>query len=705
MKRLNLTLLGGFDARTDDSHPVEILNRKERALLAWLGMNAGQHIGREAAAAILWGDRAQKQANASLSQALYTIRKALAAQGCDTLSADRVGIMLDANRVRVDALEFRRLAGSADAERLAAAVDMYTAPLLEGMAAPTADFEEWLESERRQLKDEALDALSTLLTTGEGHEAEPAHAATARRLLALDPFSEQATRALMLHHASRGQLGAAVEAFEQLECALRTELGAAPSEETCALREHLLGRQSKAPEFDRQDPMAEAPPRQSGPQPKSRARVLVALLFVVAVVAGAAYRLSVPAHEFAPTDRAAMLHALPARPSIAVMAFEDLSQGDDRGYLSDAIAEGIITQLSYFPELFVIARNSSFHYRDTESDVRSIARELGVRYILEGSQQKSAERLRVTLQLIDAIGGHHVWSRTFNRDLADILAVQDEIAASVASTLGEKLRKVAGEEATRANPDQLRAYQNVLKGNHYFNELTREGSDKAMAAYHAALVLDPDMAPAHTGVAWIHLNGYRWGWTVLDRGEALEQARKEAAIALHLAPADYRSHFTMAVTLMHSGERERAFVEFEKALELNPNSGDVMATYAEQLGYAGRFDEAAAWLRKAMRLDPHHPEWFFWNLGWAQYSMGKCGAALDTMTQMSNPPPLANRTLAAIFVCLDRPDDARQAISDLLVFDPDYSIRKFKMNFQGKYANSADFDAWVAALRQAGLPD
>ena len=293
-------------------------------------------------------------------------------------------------------------------------------------------------------------------------------------------------------------------------------------------------------------------------------------------------------------------HRLPSWPLV-------LSQGKDRDYLSDAIAEGIITQLSLFPELFVIARNSSFHYRDKNMDVRDVARELGVRYILEGSEQKSAGRLRVTVQLIDAVGGNHVWSRTFNRDLSDILVVQDEISTSIASSLGEKLSKIAGEEAKKANPEELRAYQNVLKANRYLCELTKEDTNKATQAYQAALASDPNLASAHDGMAWIYINGYRFGWTDLDRKAALVKAREEAAIGLQLAPDDYGSHFAMAATLMQAGKRGRAIMEFEKSLELNPNAGDVMATFAEQLGYAGRFEEAVTWLKKAMRLDPHHP--------------------------------------------------------------------------------------------------
>jgi adenylate cyclase len=394
---------------------------------------------------------------------------------------------------------------------------------------------------------------------------------------------------------------------------------------------------------------------------------------------------------------------LPARPSIAVLAFEDHSVGQDKEYLSDAIAEGIITELSRFSELFVIARNSSFHYRDKATDVREIARELGVRYVLEGSQQKAGNRLRVNVQLIDAIDGKHLWATTYDRDLADIFRVQDEIAASAASTLGEKLTMIASEDPKRAGPGELSAFEHWIRGRRHFNRFTREGSEQARIAYSAAIEADPKLAHGYSGMAWVHINGYRWGWTELERVDALSRARQAAQKALDLAPYDYVPHFTMAAVHMQAGEREKAVAEFERALELNPNSGDVMANFAELLGYEGRFREAIDLLRRAMRLDPHHPEWFHWNLGWAQYSLGDCRDGLATMRKMSRTPPFANRTLAAIHVCLGEPDQARAAISALLDHDPDYSIAKFRLNFSGKYRDPAHLEGWIEDLRLAGL--
>jgi TolB-like protein/Flp pilus assembly protein TadD len=457
---------------------------------------------------------------------------------------------------------------------------------------------------------------------------------------------------------------------------------------------------------DKAEAVAAAPtePQISTARKSRLVQAAVSLALAVALIAGLAWW-QPWGPDFEPVYPDSMALTLPAEPSIAVLALDDLSSGADKDYLSDAISEGIITELSRFPELFVIARNSSFHYRDVAADVREIASELGVRYVLEGSQQKAGDKLRVTVQLIDAVRGNHVWAETYDRDLADLFVVQDEISATVASTLGEKLTRIAGNEAKRADPARLRGFEHWMAGVRYFREFTREGSEKARQAYLKAIEADPSLARGHASLAWVHINGYRWGWTELGRDDALVQAREEARKALALAPHDYHAHFTMAAVHMQAGEHEKSIAEFEKALELNHNSGNVMANFAELLVYVGRTKEAVELMKTAMRLDPHHPEWYYWNLGWAQYSAGECEAAATTLREMSRMPPLVNRSLAAALVCLGRVDEALAAIDALLEHDPQYSLAKFRLNLKGKYQDPANLERWIDDLRRAGLPE
>ena len=184
----------------------------------------------------------------------------------------------------------------------------------------------------------------------------------------------------------------------------------------------------------------------------------------------------------------------------------------------------------------------------------------------------------------------------------------------LSSTVGAKLVVVASFEASRADPERLRAFGFWLKGMKHWREFTREGNQRALQAFLKAVEADPELARGHIGLAWAYTNGFRWGWTDLDRDDALVRAREAAQRGLDLAPNDYFSNMSMAYVLMVAGESEKAIIKFREALGHNPNSTDVMATLAEALGYVGQGAEAIELLKEAMRRDPHHPDWMKWTL-------------------------------------------------------------------------------------------
>lgn len=406
-----------------------------------------------------------------------------------------------------------------------------------------------------------------------------------------------------------------------------------------------------------------------------------------------------------PVDRAPMNLPLPNEPSIAVLAFDDYSVGDDSDYLSDAIAEGVIAELSRFPELFVIARNSSFSFRDAHRDVKEISRTLGVRYLLEGSQQKNGNRVRVTVQLIDAVEGHHLWSEVYERDLSDLFSVQDDIMRNVVAAVAQKVIRFEGNKAINSDGSKLTALLHSLKARLHFVKLSPEENERARKASLAAIDADPTQPYGYTGLAFAYINGYRWGWTDLSRTDALIEARKAAQKAVELAPDYYDSHAAMAYVHLQENDLDRAIARAERVLELNPNDTNGMSDLAEFLGYAGRADEAEELLLKAMRLDPLHPDWFKWNLSWVQWLNGNCEDALRTMNAMSEIPPMANRVLASIHICLGQRDQARKAVNQLIAYDPDYSIKQVRENYLGKFRNNSDLERVLDALREAGLPD
>ncbi len=431
-------------------------------------------------------------------------------------------------------------------------------------------------------------------------------------------------------------------------------------------------------------------------------------LIAIGLVLAAAFGISLfwmTANDGDPVDQISVDLPLPSKPSIAVLAFEDNSVGEDADFLSDAIAEGVIADLSRFRELFVIARNSSFSFRGTPTKVSEISRALGVRYLLEGSQQKSGDQLRVTVQLVDAVEGHHLWSQVYNSDLGDVFAVQDEIVRKVVSTVAQKVINSEGQKAIRSDEAKLTALLLNLKARQHLFDFTPEGNERARLANLAAVDADPSQPYGYVGLTFVHINKYRWGWTDQDPIVELKAAREYARKGVETGPDYYDSHSAMAYLHIQEGHLDKAVARYEKALELNPNDTGAMASLAEALTYGGEPEKAETLMLKVTRLDPLHQDWIKWNLAWVQWHTRKCDDALQTMNAMSEIPPMAFRVLAIIQVCRNNQVEAKQAVDRILEFDPEYSIADVLHNYEGKYTHTSDLERVLSDLRLAGLPE
>lgn len=350
-----------------------------------------------------------------------------------------------------------------------------------------------------------------------------------------------------------------------------------------------------------------SPRRKQRPRAK---QILASGVLALLIVAGIIWwKFGAP--DFEPLEAAEMAQPLPEKPSIAVLAFSDLSQGADKDYLSDAISEEIISKLSRFPEFFVIARNSSFFYKGKAADIRDIAKELGVRYVLEGNQQKSGDQLRVTAQLIDATAGNTIWVETYDRNMMDIFALQDEITRIIVAALEQNINLAEYNRLLRKPTDSLRAYELIYLSRAERLKFTPEGHEEALRLAEHALEFDPGYSAAYFSMAWVHINCFRWGWCAdRPREEALDSAFAMAEKAVELDPHSSLAHWVLASAKMQSGDLEQAEAEYDRAIALNPNSAGVLADSAEVLVYLGRVDEAIARIRSAIRLNPHHPDWY-----------------------------------------------------------------------------------------------
>jgi adenylate cyclase len=359
--------------------------------------------------------------------------------------------------------------------------------------------------------------------------------------------------------------------------------------------------------------------------------------------------------------------ALPDKPSIAVLPFQSMSGDPEQEYFADGMVEDIITELSRIRWLFVIARNSTFTYKGQAVDVKRVARELGVRYVLEGSVRKGGNRVRITAQLIDAISGAHIWAERYDRDLNDIFAVQDEITASVAGVIEPALAEAEQQRVLRKPPERLDAWEAYQRGLWHFNKFGPEDNRTAQTFFRRAIALDPNFAPGHYGYA-LALQWEIWHFSTRPFSEVQGIPLEEARIAVSLDDKDATAHAVLAHMRMWGAEWEAAIAEARTALVLNPNSSFVISMLGCVLGFGGYREEALDRLRQAMRASPNDPLtwlWTFWT-GVIQFYSRKFDAAAETLHQVVRLRPGATQApvlIAASLAHLGRLDEARDQLS------------------------------------------
>ncbi len=328
--------------------------------------------------------------------------------------------------------------------------------------------------------------------------------------------------------------------------------------------------------------------------------------------------------------------ALPDKPSIAVLPFTNMSDDPEQEYFSDGIAEDIITELSRFSELFVIARNSSFVFKGKSFDIKDAARKLGVQYVVEGSVRKAGNRIRVTAQLIDAVAGSHLWADRYDRQLEDIFDVQDDVVRAVVAVLPGRIAEAGAEWVRRKPTDNLTAFDYLLRAQH---ELARRGNGirKAIDHYHKAIEIDPDCAAAYAGIA-VAEGMSIWDLSTYD-DNPLERAYEAGKRALELDPSDYRSHAAFGEATRQLGHHSVAGEHLQRAMKLNPNSAQVRGYWAMLQAYTGDPDGAVETYNSAIRLDPFSQDNLRKEiLAESYYMMGEYQLSIDVLESMLKLP-------------------------------------------------------------------
>jgi TolB-like protein len=375
-------------------------------------------------------------------------------------------------------------------------------------------------------------------------------------------------------------------------------------------------------------------------------------------------------------------------PSIAVLPFTNMSSDAEQEFFADGLTDDLITELSKAPGLFVIARHSCFTFKNKPVDVRQVARELGVRYIVEGSARRSAARIRINAQLVDAReGGGHLWAERFDRDLADIFAVQDEVVARIVEALFGKL--AVSKLPDRKPPKSLEAYDLCIQGRFLYLKMMAEENKAARRHFEQAIALDPDYAQAHARLAMTHWQGWTNWFEPVDphRRLALENARRAVA----LDPNDPLAHLVLGFVLAYEHDHEESAAQIETALRLDPNDADTYGMRTDLLVMEGRPLDATASIAYALRLNPHPPAWYYWLQGEAEYATRQYEAAVKTLRKEEVRRTAARRLLAASLAQLRRLDEARREAELFMMSNPHFRI--------------GHWEHFVDGYRKAALPE
>lgn len=392
---------------------------------------------------------------------------------------------------------------------------------------------------------------------------------------------------------------------------------------------------------------------------------------------------------------------LPDKPSIAVLPFVNMSDDKSQEYFSDGLTEEIITALSKTPKLFVIARNSTFVYKGKPVNVQQVSRELGVKYVLEGSVRRSGDQLRITAQLIDATTGNHLWADRYDREMKDIFAIQDEVTMKTLTSLQVTLTEGESARSFDRGTDSLEAYLKTIEGRERMFGMNKDDNAIARRKFEEAIELDPKFARAYAGLSFVYSLDFMFG---VDPKESLRKAYDNAQKAIDLDEKQLLAHGALEFAYIWRRQHDMAIASGERAVQVAPGCADAYFYLGRALAFAGRYQESVSQLEKAIRMNPFPPGPYYMHLGMAKLSLRQYEQAVSTLKKALalNPKNIsARRMLTATYVEMGRLEDAKVQAEEILKIDPKFTSKGFEKVMPFKDGELAR--RYMNALRVAGL--
>jgi adenylate cyclase len=437
-------------------------------------------------------------------------------------------------------------------------------------------------------------------------------------------------------------------------------------------------------------------------------RAAISAIVVLVIVAGGLIGWNIYLQQpkkMEPASIEKMAFPLPNKPSIAVLPFDNLSGDPTKEYFCDGLSEEIITALTKVPNLFVIARNSSFTYKGQPVKVQQVSEELGVQYVVEGSVRWAGDGVRIIAQLIDALTGHHMWAEKYDRDVKEIFAVQDEITKEIITALQIQLTEGEQAEVYSRGTNNLKAYLKVIEASWLYYQATKEGVLKARQLSEEAIALDPDYAFAYKTLGGTHGLAIQLGLSKNPR-ESLKFAIGMFRKAIELDDSLAIAHIALGFFSLYARQYEIAAAEAKRALELQPNSADVINGYAVITSFLGRPKEAIPFFNQALRLNPKPPSSYLHFIAMAFRDSGQYEMAIVQAKRATEKEPnnlIANVVLTSSYSLAGRDEQARAAAKKILKIAPKFSVARWQK--RSAFKNKTTVKRYCDALRKAGLPD
>ncbi len=621
-KTLRLNVLGPFNAQWSDGSPLDVTGKKTQALLGYLAVESARPHSRDRLAALLWGDTGDERARHNLRQALSKIRRSVG----PLIASNGETLALDLELCTVDTRDFEALTKSNDIADLERCMELYRDDLLDGLVLREALYDDWLLGAQHQFRRTACDVIERLAFALADDERPDEAVEVLNRRITMDPACEPAHRHLMEIFERLDRRSDALRQYQFLTDALSRELGTEPGQETMRVYERIRSGNGKATSAD------------SLP--------------------------SVP--ESARSER--------ELPTVAVLPFENLSGSEDN-YFVDGTVEDIITALSHFSSLIVISRGSTFAFRANEASDQDVAKQLNAQFLVRGSVRRAGNRVRISVQLLDARAGSTLWAHRFDREIEDVFVVQDELSSTIVSTLAGRVEAARLAKARRVPSERLDAYDYVLRGKELHHRGTREDCQAAIDMFEHAVEADPGYAQAH---AWLACGlGQAMHFRPKEYDELLDQAEAAANRGLALDRSDSECLRILAQIALLRRNQPLAIRHQERGLFLNPNDDRSVCAMGEILSYSGRCDEADGWIRKAMRLNPYHPPGYWSHLARALFHQERYRDALDALQNITGPRVRERAFQLAAASKLGDPEDVARYLTALRKEAPDFDLDRF----------------------------